>query len=57
MNEENEWSRDLKMVKFAGSCGKNGIEEVEQALSLTNARKAARPSEVTSELLKVSEKE
>ena len=57
LNEENEWSNDLKMAKVEGPCENVSVEAVMEALNLMNAKKAAGPSGVTSDLLKVCEKE
>ena len=45
------------MVKLEGPCANVSIEAVMEALNLMNAKKAAGPSGVTSDLLKVCEKE
>ena len=57
LNQENMRGRNLKMVKVERSCKKVSIQEVIGALNFMTAKKAAGPSRVTSELLKVCEKE
>ena len=57
LNQENMRGRNLKMVKVERSCKKVSIQEVIGALNFMTAKKAAEPSRVTSELLKVCEKE
>ena len=53
LNKENECSTDLEMVKVEELCKKVFIKEVMEALNFVNAGKAAEPSGVTSELLKL----
>ena len=57
LNQENMRGRNSHMVKIERSCEKVSIQEVIGALNFMTARKAAGPSRVTSELLKVCEKE
>ena len=57
LNEENAWSQELVAEKVEGPCEDVVPEEVMEALALMNNRKAPEPSGVTSDLLKICEKE
>ena len=57
LNEENVWSQELVAKKVEGPCEYVVPEEVMEALALINKRKASGPCGVTSDLLKVCEKE
>ena len=56
LNEENDWNKNLKMVKVEGQCERVSADDVIEALKLMNNGKTARPSGITVELMKFCEK-